>query len=248
MRHAAATTVQWLSASQATPLTTYVGSEQYPSFSPDGKKIAFAWDGPALGGMHIYTISANGRDLKQISQGSFSDYAPVWSPDGSTVAFMRESDAHTKELWSVRADGSEARKIADFGRITRYEHPLAWTRDPRWIVAAARPNGEGPSALYLISAATGERRRITSPSMQSAGDLSPAISPDGKHVAFTRGINIARREIFVVAVSDDFSPVSEPVRVTNLQRIIDTLTWSADGGKLYFSASSMRRPFLSRKY
>src|SRR5262249_32288523 len=77
----------------------------------------------------------------------------------------------------------------------------------------------------------------TSPSMQSAGDLSPAISPDGKHVAFTRGINIARREIFVLAVSDDFSPVSEPVRVTNLQRIIDTLTWSADGGKLYFSAS-----------
>src|SRR5262249_35308238 len=145
MRHAASTSVQWLSASQATPLTTYVGSEQYPSFSPDGKEIAFAWDGPALGGMHIYTISANGRDLKQISQGSFSDYAPVWSPDGSTVAFMRESDAHTKELWSVRADGSEARKIADFGRITRYEHPLAWTRDPRWIVAAGRPSGEGPS-------------------------------------------------------------------------------------------------------
>ncbi|MCU1260773.1 MAG: yycF [Bryobacterales bacterium] len=228
---------QWLSASQAAPLTTYVGSEQYPAFSPDGKKLAFAWDGPELGGRHIYLISSTGRDLKQLTEGSFSDYAPVWSSDGATLAFMRESATHVKELWTVGANGSNARKLVDFGLISRFEQPLTWTHDPRWIIAAAKPAGEGPSALYLISALTGERRRITSPPMQSAGDLSPAISRDGKRIAFTRGANVARREVFIVTLSDDLSPIAEPVRVTNLQRIIETLAWSADGSKLYFSAS-----------
>ena len=195
-----------LTASQAKPLTTYIGSEKYPSFSPSGKQVAFAWDGPALSGMHIYVISANGRDLRQVTRGPFSDYGPIWSPDGSTLAFMRESAAHSKELWISNADGSTTRKIADFGPIARTDHPLAWTRNPRWLIAAARPVGEGPAALHLIATDNGERRRLTSPPMQSAGDLNPSISPDGKRVAFTRGTNIARREIFIVAISEDLSP------------------------------------------
>jgi len=234
---AAVTGSPWLSAAQATPLTTYVGSEQYPAFSPDGKTIAFAWDGPALGGMHLYVIAASGRDQRQLTQGPFSDYAPVWSPDGTTIAFMRESVSHSKELWTISSDGTRPRKVADFGRIARYDHPLAWTRDRHWLIAAARPVGEGPSALYLVSVVNGEFRRLTSPQMQSAGDLSPAVSPDGKHVAFTRGINIARREIFVLPISEDLSPLAEPMRVTGLERIIDALTWATDGGRIYFSAS-----------
>jgi Tol biopolymer transport system component/DNA-binding winged helix-turn-helix (wHTH) protein len=235
--HAATMKERWLSGSEATPLTTYVGSEQYPAFSPDGTKIAFAWDGPSDGGMHIYTISTNGRDLKQVSAGEFSDYGPVWSPDGKTLAFMRETVTHVKELWTSQSDGSGARRIADFGRVARWDHPLAWTRDPRWIVAAARPSGEGPPALYLLSASSGERRRLTSPPLQSAGDLSPSISPNGKRIAFTRGLNVARREVFVVTVSDDFWPLGEPVRMTNLERIIDMAVWNSDGKSLYFSTS-----------
>jgi Tol biopolymer transport system component/DNA-binding winged helix-turn-helix (wHTH) protein len=230
-------TAAQLTGSQAKPLTTYVGSEQYPSFSPDGKQVAFAWDGPALSGLHIYVISANGRNLRQLTRGPFSDYGPIWSPDGSTLAFMRESAAHSKELWISNADGSTSRKVADFGPIARSEHPLAWTKNPHWLIAAARPVGEGPPALHLIATDNGERRRLTSPPMQSAGDLSPSISPDGKRVAFTRGTNIARREIFIVAISEDLSPLGDPVRVTDMQKIIDTVAWSADGRELYFSAS-----------
>jgi Tol biopolymer transport system component/DNA-binding winged helix-turn-helix (wHTH) protein len=236
--HAATLRGRWLSPSQATPLTTYVGSEQYPAFSPDGSKIAFAWDGPAGGGSHLYTISTNGRDLRQISTGEFSDYGAVWSPDSRTLAFMRETPDHNKELWTIEVNGSNAKRVADFGHVVRWDHPLAWTRDPRWLVTAARPVGEGPPALYLISAATGERRRLTSPPMQSAGDLSPSISPNGKQIAFTRGLNIARREIYVVTISDDFLPLSEPARVTKLEQIVDMVAWSPDGESLYFSASA----------
>ncbi len=240
-RSAPANRDRLVSAAQATPLTTYVGSEQYPSFSPDGKQIAFAWDGAAQGGLHLYLISVGGRNLRQITKGPFNDYAPVWSSDEMKLAFVRElaghSNGHSKELWTAGADGSGQRKLAEFGLLSGDDHPVTWTKDARWLIAAARPPGDGPSALYVISTDTGERRRLTSPPMQSAGDLSPSVSPNGNLLAFTRGINIARRDIFVVPLTRDLSASGEPARVTEMQRIVDTLAWSADGRRLYFSAS-----------
>ena len=225
------------SGSQATPLTTYVGSEQYPAFSPDGGRIAFAWDGPSQNGLHLYITSSSGRELHQVTKGPSNDYAPVWSPDASALAFVRGSAGHSKELWIVSANGSSERKVVDLGHISRDDHPGTWTKDPHSLIVAARPPGEGPGALYVISSETGERRRLTSPPMQSAGDLSPSISPDGTQVAFTRGDTVARRDIFLARLTGDLAQASEPVRVTDLQRVIDTVAWSADGRQLYFSAS-----------
>jgi Tol biopolymer transport system component len=74
--------------------------------------------------------------------------------------------------------------------------------------------------------------------MQSSGDYSPALSPDGKRVAFTRSINIARRDIFVLPLTADLSPSGEPMRVTDRKRIVDTMAWSSDGRQLYFAEAA----------
>lgn len=221
---------------QAQPLTTYVGSEQYPAFSPHGKLIAFAWDGASQTNSHIFTIESNGSGLRQVTKGPSSDSAPAWSPDSSQLAFVRDSSGLSKELWICSADGSQARKLADFGRISHDDSPVTWTKDPHFLIAALRAEGEGPAALYLVSAESGEKRRITSPPLQSAGDLSPSLSVDGQRVAFTRGATVARSDIFLLNLTAELSPAAEPRRITDLNRVIDTIAWKS-AGQLYFTAS-----------
>lgn len=225
-----------LPAYEATPLTTFLGSERYPSFSPDGRRVAFAWDGEAQKSFHIFVMSVNPGAPRQLTSGPENDYGPVWSPDGRTIAFLRESGAAGAEVRLIQADGTAERKIAALAPAST-THPLAWTRDPRWLVVAVRTPDGGPPAIFLLSTETGERRRLTSPPMQSAGDFSPAISPDGRKLAFIRATTTAAREIFVVTLSPDFSPTAQPYPVTSLRRVIDSVAWTPDSNKLYFSAS-----------
>lgn len=226
----------------AAPLTSYLGSERYPGFSPDGTQVVFAWDGETHGGSHIYLIPAAGGGARRLTSGTWDDYGPVWSPDGGSIAFLRRIGEGKAEVRIAEAHGSGERKVADIAPAAT-DHPLTWTRDPRRLIISAMP-GDGPAALFLLSTETGERRRITSPPMDggedvvvAGGDLSPVVSPDGRKLAFTRFTGTPYRDIFMVPLSSDQLPTREPVRVTDLNWIIDTLAWTADGRELIFSAA-----------
>jgi len=226
----------WLGM-EATPLTTYVGAERYPCFSPDGSRVVFAWNGEEQKVFHLFETAVNPGAPRQLTDGAENDYGPAWSPDGRSIAFVREIGRGQVELRVMSPEDGGGRKVAQFV-AARTDHPISWTKDSRWLVVAANPAGDGPPALFLFSAETGERRRLTSPPLQSGGDVSPAISPDGTRLAFTRSTSAAWRDVFVVALSNDLAPVGEPVRITNLKRWVDTITWTADGRALYFAASA----------
>jgi Tol biopolymer transport system component/DNA-binding winged helix-turn-helix (wHTH) protein len=220
------------------PLTTYVGSELYPALSPDGKSIAFAWDGDSRGGYHIYTAPVSGSGARQITDGAASDGAPVWSPDGSQIAFLRDTGPAKAELWVIQADGQAARKLREV-RGTVSDRSVCWTKDPNWLVVSQPSPQNGVPSLFLLSARTGEEHQITSSSSgQSGGDLSPAISPDGKRLAFTRSTSPAWRDIFVVNLSKDQVPASEPFRLTDAHTIVDHVAWTPDGHSIVFSAAT----------
>ena len=222
---------------EAAPLTSYVGSEAQPSFSPDGESVAFMWNGEADSVYHIYLTTLNRTGPRRLTNSTNSDYGPVWSPDGDKIAFLRATTGVEGEVRTIRRNGSDEQKIADVG-YADLQHPLAWTRDAKWLIISGQIEGDGPAALYLLSVETGERRRLTSPPVQSRGDLSPAISPDGRQLAFTRSSNSAWRDIFLLSLSSDLAPTEEPRQLTNLHRIIDTVAWTPNGQELFFSAAA----------
>jgi Tol biopolymer transport system component/DNA-binding winged helix-turn-helix (wHTH) protein len=222
---------------EAVPLTSYVGSEVEPSFSPDGESIAFMWNGEADSVFHIYLTTMNRTGPRRLTNSENGDYGPVWSPDGKQIAFLRVGKGTNAEVRIINKDGSGERKIADVG-FTDLQHPLAWTRDPQWLVISEEMPGDGPAALYLLATQSGEMRRLTSPPVQSGGDWSPAVSPDGSRLAFTRPSNSAWRDIFIVPLSSDLAPTEEPRQLTNFHRIIDTTAWAPDGQELFFSAAA----------
>lgn len=61
------------------PLTTFAGSEIVPSFSPDGEKIVFAWDGERQHNFDIYTKEIASGRLNRLTDDPHDDLSPTWS-------------------------------------------------------------------------------------------------------------------------------------------------------------------------
>jgi len=89
-------------------------SATQPRFSPDGMQIVF------IRGGEIWTMNADGSDQTQLTQASEPDFAPVWSPNGRMIAFLRGTPP---QLYVMNVDGSGQRQLAPSS---------AWELDPDW--------------------------------------------------------------------------------------------------------------------
>ncbi len=96
------------SGGEASRLTTGIGIESHPVFSPDGDTIAFS--GEYDGNIDVYTIPAAGGVPKRITFHPDADYAVAWTPDGSHIIFRSTRDSHSGEakLYKVAATGGLA--------------------------------------------------------------------------------------------------------------------------------------------
>src|SRR4051812_27233939 len=74
------------------------------SWSPDGKTIAF--DAQIKGNKDIYTISADGSDLRRLTNLKAVDSLPAWSPDSEKILFFSDRGANG-DIWIMDADGSD---------------------------------------------------------------------------------------------------------------------------------------------
>ena len=108
-------------AAEASPLTTYLGSELQPSFSPDGKQVAFIWNGEAQAEFHVYVMPVNGGASRQLTRGASSDYGPVWSPDARRIAFLRKPYFTHAQADQVRRSGSRRCRQGHMGCLRPVE-------------------------------------------------------------------------------------------------------------------------------
>jgi Tol biopolymer transport system component len=96
----------------------------------------------------------------------------------------------------------------------------------------------GPSALWLVSVESGEKRRLTLPPATYGGDFSGAFSPDGRTVAFARSDGVQSGDLYVLPLAADLTPRGDPQRLTNDNRAIAGISWTADGAEVIYSSSS----------
>lgn len=156
---------------------------RYPSLNPDGTVIAFSFQGD------IWTIPYNGGEAKRLTIHESNDYNPIWSPDGTQIAF--NSDRYQSEdIFIIPAVGGRPQRLT--------YHPsgdtlFQWTVDGYLLFNTARVfrQIEWSPEMYSISEKGGTPKRF----MDAVGK-SPAQSPDKRYIAFERGDCRTARESY----------------------------------------------------
>jgi Tol biopolymer transport system component len=165
--------------------TYRLSSAAYPTWSPDGKKIAFiaTWTPLFSGGgepeIHLFTMNADGSDVTDVAFSSATtdvnagSGALSWSPDGSEIAFTRSYTAYgmpVRQVAFTKLDGYAGRDL----RLTGETWDPAWSPDGRTIVFGT------PYGLHAVDADGFNRRELIFMSRPARPDWSP----DGTKLLF----------------------------------------------------------------
>jgi Tol biopolymer transport system component len=118
-------------------LTTYPGTDTWPSWSPDGAKIAyFAFSGSWY--RHIWVMNNDGSNQVQLTSGNVVDQYQAFSPDGAKIAFTRWGfRGDTTDIMIMDADGSNIQRITFSGipgLIEGCYHEPQWSRDGNRLI------------------------------------------------------------------------------------------------------------------
>ncbi|HVN78659.1 MAG TPA: protein kinase [Terriglobia bacterium] len=223
-------------ALEVVPLTSYVGFEQSPSFSPDGNQVAFSWNGDKQDNYDIYVKMIGTANAVRLTTDPADDISPAFSPDGRSIGFVRVSKEHAIFI-VMPAIGGPERTVAEVAIPPEVAIPrdvvygpgplFAWLPDGKWVVVYG---------LALLSTETGEMSSLTLPPTESPLDSSPAVSPDGRTVAFCRRNSYQWSDIYLLNLTEDLKPNGEPRRLTSLKGFIFGSAWTPNGKEIIFGS------------
>ena len=235
------------------PLTTDPGVDQEPSLSPDGSQVAFSWNGPDQANFDIYVKTtkagaAVAAPPLRLTRDPADDTDPVWSPDGSSIAFLRKLNVGNQfDVMLMPALGGQERKLAEVSIPETnwfYSPYLAWTPDNQSLIITHHTSSGRPTALFLVSVRTGAMQQLTFPPSGMIGDHCPVVSPDGRTLAFRRAHAEGnwRGNIYLLELDIDGKARGEPREVVLAPWIAtpnevfnwSCVAWTADSRKLVF--------------
>jgi eukaryotic-like serine/threonine-protein kinase len=206
-------------------LTFGSGLQTDPTFSPDGRFVAYASDRSE--NFDIWVQPVAGGDAVQITRSPAQDTQPDWSPDGASIVFR--SDRQGGGLFVMPALGGSERRLSTFGA-----HPR-WSRDGSEIlfVVESQPDENGLMGLaaYTVAVKGGEPQPVLADFLRDGLWFSASLHPDGR--ISVAGIHRQRRLGFFT-VSRDSKKVQSSNRRAGLPELyFMRFVWNASGTVLY---------------
>jgi len=200
-----------------TRLTQRDNRDGYPVCSPDGMKIAFyAYEDSTPSSINVMDIDGGNR-TRLTNEAGARDASPVWSSDGSSIAFTRvRNDKYN--LWIMDADGGNQRPLAGLEGFAPQ-----WSPDGSLLAFSTHPLGE----IFVANADGTSVRKLTD---NDVDDMWPSWSPDGAKIAYMSGEQ-KRHQIWVINADG-----SGAKQITFNQHDDWRPRWSPDGSKIVFNS------------
>jgi Tol biopolymer transport system component len=191
-----------------------------PALSPDGSLVAFAWSGSAgPGSTDIYVKAVGSEALRRLTTTPDSESNPAWSPDGRSIAFVRNGNG----VFTMSQLGDAERQVSASGTY------VAWVGDSKSVLIRDREGNAGPFGIHQVFLDTLERRQLTHPRL-GPGDWRFAVSPDGNTLAFIRYDRVAIGDLYVVPMQG-----GEPRRLSDWHADLVGLSWTPDSREIVYS-------------
>ena len=202
-----------------------------PVWSPDGSRIAFTRfrdldPRPTVSNVdtELLVVNSDGTGQMILADTQGDDHNPVWSPDGTRIAFHHSTQSTTKIL-VVNADGSGQQVLA---RTRGEEWGPRWSPDGTRIAFTGVPRRNGTPIVHVVGADGSGQTNL-------GFGANPRWSPDGARIAFVdHGDTGSTWEI--VSINPDGSDPT-PLTQTGPETIPTGLVWSPDGSSIAFSSS-----------
>jgi Tol biopolymer transport system component len=209
-------------------LTDFVGLEEFPSISPDGRSLAFT--ASVNGRRQLFVRLLAGGLPVQVTNDAADHELPRWSSDGNSLLYFSPGGLNdvAGAIWSIPALGGSQRRVIDSiggGDISR-DGRLTFFRLVKGDVQLVTTSLDGTDVHVVARSGPGYH-------------LYPRWSPDGKWIAFQRGDGI-RFDIFVIPQKG-----GEPRQLTHDRNIIRGLAWlPGSEGIVYASSRGSTVPYL----
>jgi Tol biopolymer transport system component len=218
-------------------LTSSPRDEFSPSWSPDGRRIAYRVNPPRGDTGEIWVMRVDGTGKRNLTRTPrTAEWSPAFSPDGTRIAYY-SSASGVGDVWVMRPDGTDRRNVTRNGALNEYPtwspagRSLAFNshRDGQYEVYRAGATGsrqrnpfasdrDGNEDVFLMRAdGTGVRNLTRTSGLEES---HPTWLPDGR-LSFTRHAETGPIELVAVEVDG-----GEPVRLDTPAEPVFVFAWS----------------------
>jgi len=206
-----------------------------PRISPDQKSVAFYQsDGMSF---DIWLFDGERGNTTRLTTGPDMNYHPVWSPDGSRIAYFVR---RTNETLVIERPASGMGKETVLYRANgKFLFPQSWSRD--WLLLA------DTASFYMLpmgpQGSGGERQPIPFPEFPAEG-RHPSISPDGRWLLYS-STQTGSREVFVESMPEAMGgPAAGVKRMISIGGGTQP-AWRADGKEIFYVAADRKMMSVS---
>src|SRR6266853_2417848 len=154
-----------------------------PTWSPDGKSIAFISN--MSGRNNIWTVAADGGWPVQLTISDQRQSSPAWSPDGKWIAY--QSDYDGDELWDIFLVSPKTGKVVNLTSTREIaETDPTWSQDGRYLAYVVKPKTSAAHEIDVYDMVMREVKHVTTGTPQDKGNSNPVWSKDGKYIVYTQ--------------------------------------------------------------